>query len=148
MGRLIGIARREQKRAEMEILEDAEISEQTGVAEDFRGKPGKRQVTVISAEAWAAACNDLGKQIPWTTRRANLLVEDTQLPQRTGDVIDIGGVRLLVTMEVDPCSRMEEQYKGLKAALASDWRGGVACTVLKGGSVRLGDDVAVLAADG
>ena len=148
MGRLIGIARREQKRAGMEILEDADISAQTGVAEDFRGKPGKRQVTVISAEAWAAACEDLGQQIPWTTRRANLLVEDIKLPQCTGDVIKVGGVRLLITMEVDPCSRMEEQYDGLRAALTPDWRGGVACTVLKGGSVRLGDDVSVLTTDG
>lgn len=148
MGRLIGIARREQKRAAMETLDDAEISAQTGVANDSRGKPGQRQVTVISAEAWAAACRDLGRQIPWTTRRANLLVEDVQLPQRTGAVIEIGDVRLLVTMEVDPCSRMEEQYEGLKAALTPEWRGGVACTVLQGGSVRLGDLVAVLAADG
>jgi MOSC domain-containing protein YiiM len=148
MGRLIGIARREQKRAEMEILDDAEVSEQTGVAEDFRGKPGNRQVTVVSVEAWAAICEDLGQQIPWTTRRANLLVEDVQLPRRTGDVIEVGSVRLLVTMEVDPCSRMEEQYNGLKAALTPDWRGGVACTVLQGGSVRLGDSVSIVEADG
>lgn len=147
MGRLIGIARREQKRAEMEILENAEISEESGVAKDFRGRPGKRQVTVISAEAWAAACEDLGQEIPWTTRRSNLLVEDVALPQRTGDIIEIGGVRLLVTMEVDPCSRMEEQYDGLKNALAPDWRGGVACTVIAAGSVRIGDAVSVLPAD-
>ena len=148
MGRLIGIARREQKRAEMEILEDAEISEHTGVAEDFRGKPGNRQVTVVSAEAWAATCEDLGQQIPWTTRRANLLVEDVQLPRNTGDVIEVSSVRLLVTMEVNPCSRMEEQCDGLKAALTPDWRGGVACTVLQGGSVRLGDSVSIVEADG
>ncbi len=147
MGLLIGIARREQKRAEMEVLKSAEISEQTGVAKDFRGKPGKRQITVISAEAWAATCEDLGQEIPWTTRRANLLVEDMKLPQRTGDVIEVGSVRLLVTMEVDPCSRMEEQCEGLRAALIPEWRGGVACTVLKGGTVRLGDDVSLLAAD-
>ena len=147
MGRLIGIARREQKRADMEILEDAEVSEHTGVAEDFRGKPGNRQVTVVSAEAWAATCEDLGQQIPWTTRRANLLVEDVQLPRRSGDVIEVGSVRLLITMEVDPCSRMEEQYDGLKAALTPDWRGGVACTVLQGGSVRLGDNVYIVEAD-
>jgi MOSC domain-containing protein YiiM len=148
MGRLVGIARREQKRAEMETLENAEISEETGVANDSRGKPGKRQVTIISRAAWAAACDDLGRQIPWTTRRANLLVEGVDLPQRTGDVIEIAGVRLLVTMEVDPCSRMEEQFEGLREALTPEWRGGVACTVLKGGSVRLGDDVSVLSADG
>ena len=148
MGRLIGIARRAQKRAEMEVLEDAEVSEHSGVAEDFRGKPGNRQVTVVSAEAWAAICEDLGQQIPWTTRRANLLVEDVQLPRRTGDLIEVGSVRLLVTMEVDPCSRMEEQYIGLKASLTPDWRGGVACTVLQGGSVRLGDSVSIVEADG
>lgn len=146
MGRLVGIARRDQKRAEMEILDDAEISEQTGVANDFRGKPGKRQVTVISAAAWAAACEELDQEIPWTTRRANLLVDDIELPQRTGDVIEIAGARLLVTMEVDPCSRMEEQFKGLRSALTAEWRGGVACTVLKGGPVRLGDSVSVLSA--
>lgn len=145
MGRLVGIARREAKRADMEVLEDAEISEQTGVANDFRGKPGKRQVTLISASAWADVCDDLGQQLPWTTRRANLLLEDISLPQRTGDVIEVGTVRLLVTMEVDPCSRMEEQAEGLKEAMTPDWRGGVACTVLRGGTVRLGDDVAVLA---
>ncbi len=146
MGRLVGIARRDQKRAEMEILDDADISEQTGVANDFRGKPGKRQVTVISATAWAAACEELGQEIPWTTRRANLLVEDIELPQRTGDIIEIAGARLLVTMEVDPCSRMEEQFKGLRSALTPEWRGGVACAVLKGGPVRLGDSVSVLSA--
>ena len=147
MGQLVGIARREKKYAEMETLEDAEISEQSGVAKDSRGKPGERQVTVISAEAWALACKELGQEIPWTTRRANLLVEDVELPQRAGDVIEVGSVRLLATMEVDPCSRMEEQFQGLRAALTPDWRGGVACRVLAGGSVRLGDRVSVRAAD-
>jgi MOSC domain-containing protein YiiM len=147
MGRLIGIARRDKKRAEMEILDGAEISEQTGVANDFRGKPGQRQVTVISAAAWAAACEDLGQEIPWTTRRANLLVEDIELPQRTGDVIEIADARLLVTMEVDPCSRMDEQFQGLRSALKPEWRGGVACSFLKGGTVSLGVCVSVVSDD-
>ena len=148
MGRLVGIARREEKRAAMETLESAEVREESGVANDFRGKPGKRQVTLVSASAWAAVCEELGQEIPWTTRRANFLIEGVNFPKRTGDVIEVGGVRLLVTMEVDPCSRMEEQVAGLKQAMTPDWRGGVACTVLKGGTVRLGDDVAVLAEDG
>ena len=148
MGRLVGIARREEKRAAMETLESAEVREESGVANDFRGKPGKRQVTLVSASAWAAVCEELGQEIPWTTRRANFLIEGINFPKRSGDVIEVGGVRLLVTMEVDPCSRMEEQVAGLKQAMTPDWRGGVACTVLKGGTVRLGDDVAVLAEDG
>lgn len=143
MGKLVGIARREKKRAPMEALEVAELGEQTGVNHDFRGKPGKRQVTVLCAEAWKAVCEELGTNLPWTTRRANLLVEDFELPQRTGDIIEIGSVELLVTMETDPCSRMEEQCAGLQAALQPDWRGGVTCQILSGGSIRIGDVVSL-----
>lgn len=144
MGRLAGIAWRDAKRARMQTLDSAEISVEGGVAADFRGRPGKRQVTVISASAWQAACRDLGADLPWTTRRANLLVEDLSLPQRTGDVLQIGDVRLQITMEVDPCSRMEEQHAGLREALSPQWRGGVACSVLQGGRVSLGDQVRIM----
>lgn len=141
MGTLMGIARREAKRAPMETLERAEISKETGIANDWRGKPGRRQVTVISAASWADACRELGTEIPWTTRRANLLVEGIDLPHTTGAVIEIGAVRLLVTGEVDPCSRMDEQYQGLTEALKPDWRGGVSCSVLEEGIVAIGDGV-------
>lgn len=141
MGRLAGIARRERKRAPMETLERAEISTATGVAMDFRGKPGLRQVTVISAKAWREACSELQRDIPWTTRRANLLVDEVELPQTVGAVLSIGLVRLQITGEVDPCSRMDEQCPGLRQALQPEWRGGVSCIVLEGGTVVLGDEV-------
>lgn len=141
MGRLVGIARRDMKRADMQLLQEAEISEASGVADDFRGKPGLRQVTVISAEVWRQVCAELGTTIPWTTRRANLLVEGLLLPQAPRGEIRIGEVRLQVTGETDPCSRMEEQCAGLKNALQPDWRGGVCCRVLQGGVVAVGDSV-------
>ena len=141
MGRLAGIARRDRKRAPMQTLEQAEISTASGVADDFRGKPGPRQVSVISGAAWRAACGELEEDLPWTTRRANLLVEDIELPRTIGAVLRVGPVRLRITGEVDPCSRMEEQRQGLKAALQPNWRGGVSCTVIAGGPVSLGDEV-------
>jgi MOSC domain-containing protein YiiM len=98
-------------------------------------------VTVISARAWKDACVELQKEIPWTTRRANLLVADFELPRSIGAILKIGPVRLRITGEVDPCSRMEEQCPGLKQALQPDWRGGVSCAVLEGGAVALGDEV-------
>lgn len=148
MGKLTGIARREKKRAPMETLETAEISTATGVAEDFRGKPGKRQVTVLSTAAWQDACRDLGRELPWTTRRANLLVDGIPLKESTGKFLHIGSIRLLITGEIDPCSRMDEQCDGLTNALIADWRGGVSCTVLEGGSVALGDRVTLQPAAG
>ncbi len=144
MGRLAGIARREKKRAQMVTLERAIISEQTGVADDFRGKPGNRQVALLSTRAWQATCAELGQEIPWTTRRANLLIADLDLPTSVGQIIVIGVVRLRITIEVDPCSRMEEQAPGLIMALQPDWRGGVACTVLQGGEVAIGDPVSMV----
>ena len=146
MGRLIGIARRDHKRAPMETLEKADVSAETGVAQDSRGKPGKRTVTVISARAWRDVCNELGRDIHWTTRRANLLVDDIELPRSVGPIIEVGAVRLQVMMEVDPCSRMDEQVDGLTELLKPDWRGGVGCAVLQGGSISIGDTVRVVEA--
>jgi MOSC domain-containing protein YiiM len=141
MGELAGIARREKKRAPMEELSCANIRIESGVAHDSRGRPGQRQVTVLSAAAWRDACNVLGAEIPWTTRRANLLVEEIHLTNTVGAILHIGSVRLLVTGEVDPCSRMDEQYPGLTDALRPDWRGGVSCTVLTGGTIAIGDSI-------
>jgi MOSC domain-containing protein YiiM len=147
MGRLSGIARRDKKRAPMETLEQAEVSDQTGVAQDSRGVPGERTVTVISARVWREVCAELGQEIPWTTRRANLLVDEIDLPRSAGPVIEIGAVRLKVMTEVNPCSRMDEQAEGLTAALSPDWRGGVGCTVLQGGPIAIGDPVRVIEAE-
>jgi MOSC domain-containing protein YiiM len=147
MGRLVGIARRDEKRAPMETLEQADVSDQTGVALDSRGKPGERTVTVISARAWRDVCTELGQEIPWTTRRANLLVDDIDLPRSNGPVIEVGEVRLKVMTEVNPCSRMDAQVAGLTAALTPEWRGGVGCTVLRGGSIAIGDPVTVVEDD-
>ena len=90
MGTLKAIARRDRKRGAMHELPSAGISEAGGVAGDFRGKPGKRQVTVLSAEVWNSVCSELGADLPWTTRRANLLVEGIELPRAAGAVIEIG----------------------------------------------------------
>lgn len=147
MGKLTGISRREKKRAPMETLERAEISTETGVARDWRGKPGRRQVTVISVASWQDACRVLGREIPWTTRRANLLVDGIVLQESTGVILEIGPVRLQVTGELDPCSRMDEQFEGLTEALRPEWRGGVSCTVLAGGPIAVGDAVTMRGAE-
>jgi MOSC domain-containing protein YiiM len=144
MGILTGIARREKKRAPMEAIESAEVSRETGVANDSRGKPGNRQVTLLFTRNWQATCEELGIDVAWTTRRANLLIEDMNTPGTPGSIIAIGDVRLRTTMEIDPCSRMDEQVPGLKRVLQSDWRGGVGCEVIHGGSITVGDEISLL----
>jgi MOSC domain-containing protein YiiM len=67
-----------------------------------------------------------------------------ELPRAKGGIVRIGAVRLEVTGQTYPCSRMEEARAGLLKALAPEWRGGVICLVLSGGQIELGDAVEVL----
>ena len=146
MARLAGIARRPVRRAPMEEIAQGLISTDAGLEGDCKGsKFPQRQITVLAAEAWIAAAADVGDSgLPWTVRRANLLVAGIDLPRAKGGVIRIGETVLEVTGQTYPCSRMEEARPGLLRALAGDWRGGVTCRVLTGGRVVLGDAVEVL----
>ena len=135
MGKLLGIAVREKSRGPMLEVTSADVTRGRGVLQDFRGKPGRRQVTVLSVESWKATCEELGQQLPWTTRRANLLVEGIDLCETTGSRLWIGDVVLQITGETDPCSRMDEAVPGLREALTPEWRGGVCCRVINNGAI-------------
>lgn len=143
-GTLIGIARRGRPRAPMDIIETVAISREAGLEGDFRGTMMDRQVTVLFREGWEAACATLGETLPWVTRRANLFVDGLTVPQRGGARLRIGAVVLEVSEECAPCSVMEKQASGLRAALHPDWRGGIACRVIEGGAVSMGDPVILL----
>ena len=143
MGRLVGIARAPNRRAKMVEVPSVEIDFASGVAGDARGRTPGRQVTVLFRESWDAACGELGVVLPWTTRRANLLVEGMDVP-RLGDRIGIGPVVLEVTGETDPCRVMEAAHKGLRQALTPEWRGGVCCRVRGAGTIAVGDVVRIV----
>jgi len=135
---LLGIAIKPNRLQPMQELTAVELSIKLGLVGDSRGKPGPRQVTLLSQVAWRAACTDLGVDLPWTTRRANLLVDNLPLFQSSGSRILIGEAVLEITGETDPCSRMEKAQPGLFEALRRDWRGGVCCRVVHGGLLALG----------
>ena len=141
MGRLLGIATRTATKVPMHEPERARISPERGVEGDFRGKPGPRQVTVLGRAAFEAACAELGVALAWTIRRANLYVDGVELADSTGARLAIGDVLLEITGENEPCRVMDLQHEGLRAALGPAWRAGVACRVLRGGAVSVGDPV-------
>lgn len=139
MGKLIGIARATKVRDDMEELVDVSVSVDAGVDQDRRGAVKGAQVTVLAREDWEAACEVVGVDLPWTTRRANLYVEGVDLPQVVGAKFRVGPVELIVREETNPCSMMEKAQAGLRDALAPDWRGGIRCDVVKGGNLSIGD---------
>lgn len=140
MGHLLAIARAPVKRGALVAVAEAVVGIGDGVAGDARGARPGRQVTVVFREGWEAACRDLGVELPWITRRANLLVEGVPVP-REGSRLVIGDLVLEVTQETQPCQVMEAAHRGLGAALTPEWRGGVCCRVVQGGTIRIGDRV-------
>ena len=139
--KLLGIAIKPKRLQPMQTLAAVKLSVELGLVGDSRGKPGLRQVTLLSHAAWRVACAELGVDLPWTTRRANFLVDELPLFQSTGSHIVIGQAVLEITGETDPCSRMEKAQSGLFEALRRDWRGGVCCRVTQGGLLELGMDL-------
>lgn len=139
MGEVIGIAYREKPRAPMQNVAQSEITVEAGLAGDCRGTMRGRQVTVLTEEGWRAACAELGEELPWTTRRANLLVRGVDLTGRVGTRLRVGEAVLVITDACDPCSVMEKARKGLRRALIPGWRAGATCRVARSGLVQVGD---------
>lgn len=147
-GHLAGIARHAVPKGPMAVIDTAIVTLEGGVEGDCRGrvKPGgrgRRQVTLMERADWDAALAEIGRDIPWQERRANLLIEDFDLPQIPGTRLRIGTVLLQITMECDPCHRMDAIADGLRAALTPDWRGGVCARVIEGGNIRVGDNIRI-----
>ncbi len=142
MSSIKAIAIKNRPREEMLAVDSAQITVANGILGDFRGTQRGRQVTIMSESAWQKACRELEADLPWTVRRANLLIDDIEFDATwIGKILRVGEVELVVTGETDPCSRMDEQQPGLTAALTPEWRGGISCDVLKPGDINIGDQV-------
>lgn len=148
-GRIAGIARHAVSRGPIEVLDRVRITVESGIEGNRHGViapggQGRRQVSLIEAGDWAAATAEAGADLPWWERRANLLVEDFDLPHG-GDIrVRIGAdVVIELKAEIDPCERMEELAPGLRRAMVPDWRGGVGGKVIAGGVVAVGDAIRI-----
>ena len=143
MATLIGIAKAPRLLAEMEELIEARIEIDTGLQGDARGTKKQRQISILFQNDWEDASNELGSDLSWLTRRANLLVKGMRSPRITGTILKIGAVELEVRVETEPCDLMDKQHVGLRAKLENDWRGGVCCSVKKPGKIKIGDAIEI-----
>jgi MOSC domain-containing protein YiiM len=142
-GEIVGSARHRESRAPIEELTSIRVTMESGVEGDCHGQPGPSQVTIVSEEGWRAATADLGVELSWTGRRANLLIRGIDLFNRAGMRLHLGGVVLEITGENEPCFVMDKQHRGLRKALTPQWRAGIACRVIQAGSIKVGDRVAL-----
>lgn len=109
-----------------------------GIEGDANARPdSKRQVLMIPAEtleSFDLTPGDARENI--TTRGIDL----HSLPR--GAVLKVGEARLQVTIACAPCKHLDEVRPGLSDAMR-DQRG-MLFTVLDGGEIRLGDEIALV----
>jgi len=127
-------------RGPMDRVETAHLKAGQGVAGSV-DRSRRRQVTILTQEAWAACMSELDADIDPSNRRANLLVNGVDLEQTRNRVLRVGHARLLIGGELTPCERMEEALPGLQAALRPHWRGGAFAQVLTDATISVGDPV-------
>ena len=136
-----GLAIRPGTRAELEQRQSLQLTPSTGVVDDH-GTGSRRQLTILAEPQWQTVCQQLGRDLPWTIRRANMLISGIAFDASwSGKTLSVGGVKLLVHGELVPCYRMEEQVSGLQEQLVPDWRGGIYCEVLEEGEIKIGDSL-------
>ena len=146
-GRLEWIGLRPARRQPLRAVAMTEAIADRGLAGDHRSEktPGSgRQVTVISREFIDQIALFLGRDAidPGLLRR-NLVVSGINLHALRHQRFTIGASVLLEAGALcHPCSRMETNL-GRGGVAAMFGHGGLCCRVLEGGTIRVGDPVAV-----
>ncbi len=129
------------------VVEEATIDVDKGLVGDrFDGKPGgPRMVTLIQAEHIETIAKFLNvESVDPALLRRNIVVSGINLEAfqaRNRDLtFKIGEAILQMTGPCDPCSLMERQL-GEGGYNAMVGLGGICCSVVSGGQVKLGDQV-------
>ena len=142
-GRLEWIGLRPARRAEINVVQQAELVTDYGIRGDRSVEKvgGKRQVTLIQAEHLSAiaACAGLDEVTPEMLRR-NLLVSGINLLALKDRTFRVGEALLQYTGLCAPCSYMEEVL-GAGGYNAMRGHGGITAKILKGETISLGDRV-------
>ncbi len=129
-------------RGEVAPVEAVEALEGKGLVGDhYSGTSGNRQVTLIQAEHLAAVAYIMKtEQIDPALTRRNIVVSGINLLAFADQQFQIGEAVLEMTGLCHPCNRMEENL-GDGGYNAMRGHGGITCRVVKGGKIRVGDEV-------
>lgn len=139
-GQVEWIGVRPARRAAMQAVEQAVVG--FDGLEGDRARAGKRAVTLVQAEHFAAIGSFLGRgPVAPEMLRRNLVVSGINLLSLRDREICVGSARVRITGICAPCSRMEEAFgEGGYAAVRG--HGGVTAEVIEVGRIALGDPVA------
>jgi MOSC domain-containing protein YiiM len=109
--------------------------------EDSANLGSQRQVTLIALERWLEMMAELEADVDPSARRADLMVSGVDLERSRGRLLKVGECVIRIGGEVRPCERMDQAFRGLRAAMTPRWGGGAWGEVLRGGPIAVGDPV-------
>lgn len=142
IGKVMGLAVRTPKNGPMKEVREAVAIAGAGIEGDLPSSPD-RGISLLSSVQWETVMQQLGADLPWHVRRANVLVDTPELGSLIGKTIEVGSVQIQVMGETEPCALMDRQFQGLSRALTPHCRGGVHGQVLTDGQFKLGDAVVI-----
>jgi MOSC domain-containing protein YiiM len=106
-----------------------------------------RDVTLIEVEAIEALARDYGVTLDPGAARRNLVTRGVALNHLVGREFRVGEVVLRGRGLAEPCARLV-RLSGARVRAGLVGRGGLRAAVLRGGTIRVGDPVEPLGADG
>jgi MOSC domain-containing protein YiiM len=124
-----------------ELHESIELRAGLGIVGDrFYGQRAHvdEAVTIMAAESLDAIATELGTDpLDFSRTRRNILVRGLHVDDLRGATLHLGDVVLRLNRPANPCAWMDEQLApGAHRALRK--RGGMRCSVITGGTLRLG----------
>ncbi|MCG8405572.1 MAG: MOSC domain-containing protein [Phycisphaerales bacterium] len=140
VGKVLSIALRSEDNGPMQEVTEVDAAEDGGLSGDVSSSPD-RGITFLASEQWGEVTRELGVEIPWHTRRANVLVEANRLGSLIGRTVSVGDIQVKINAETKPCGLMDKLQAGLKDVLKPDCRAGVYGRIIRGGKLRVGDVV-------
>src|SRR5262249_33594862 len=135
----------QKKRDDLQAIEQAEIKVDGGLVGDryFRPKDGGKpdqEITLIESEALEALARECGIPLQPVQVRRNLVTRGVPLNHLIDREFTVGEVRLRGIRLCEPCAHLEAMtHQGVREGLLH--RGGLRARVIKGGTVRVGDQI-------
>jgi MOSC domain-containing protein YiiM len=137
MAEIVSIWIKPAHRLPMKRVDQAELVAGRGLVGNA-DQGGWRQVTIIDEDAWRNATEELGVDVDPSARRANVMIRGLNLEGSRGRKLILGDCVINIRGENPPCRLMDQMQKFLKP----HWRAGIFGEIVKGGTIRAGDEVA------
>ena len=143
-GSITWIGKRPLKKGVLESVDQAELSTEDGLVGDhYHGQSGNRQLTLIQGEHLDSVGKMLNQEVHPDAVRRNVVMNGINLLSFKDQQFSIGSTVLEMTGLCHPCSRMEENL-GTGGYNAMRGHGGITARVLKGGAIKVGDEVQLI----